>query len=230
MASSPAIDDVATEVLNPAPVDMKVEVVIIPVSDVDRSKRFYEHLGWRVDVDFVFSADFRVVHMTPPGSACSIAFGKGVTPAAPGSARGLILVVSDLEKARTELVRLDVGVSEIFHFESGFHVMGTKGHLPGADPQGRSYFTFASFRDPDGNDWLLQEVKGRAPGRGFSSSVGELTEVLREAEKFHGVYEAKAPKHHWSDWYAAYVAARERGSSPEEATEAAGHHMKTVLR
>lgn len=230
MASLPAIDERATEVSTPEKVEMKVEVIIIPVSDVDRSKRFYEHLGWRVDVDFVFSADFRVVHMTPPGSACSVAFGKGVTPAPPGSAQGLFLIVPDLEHARAELVRRGVEVTEIFHFESGFHVMGTKGRVPGPDPQGRSYFTFASFRDPDGNGWLLQEVKARAPGRGFSSSVGDLTEVLREAEKRHGVYEAQAPKHHWSDWYAAYIAARERGSSPEEATDAAGQHMESVLR
>jgi catechol 2,3-dioxygenase-like lactoylglutathione lyase family enzyme len=146
--------------------DMKLEVVVVPVADVDRAKRFYEQLGWRQDIDYVGSADFRVVQFTPPGSECSIIFGKGITSAVPGSAQGLQLVVLDIEAARAELVGRGVEVSELFHDVGGiFHHAGTAERAPGPDPERRSYGSFASFSDPDGNGWLIQEVKQRAPGR-----------------------------------------------------------------
>jgi catechol 2,3-dioxygenase-like lactoylglutathione lyase family enzyme len=141
-------------------VEMKLEVVVIPVSDVDRARRFYEGLGWRLDADFPGAGDFRLVQMTPPGSPCSIHFGKGVTAAAPGSVQNLYLVVSDIEAARADLNGHGADVSQVFHF-AGF---GSK-PVPGPDPEGRSYSTFATFRDPDGNGWLLQEIKTRLPGR-----------------------------------------------------------------
>ena len=150
-------------------------------------------------------------------------FGKGVTTAAPGSVQGLFLVVDDIEAARAELIGHGVDVSEVFHFEGGLHVTGTKGRVPGPDPQGRSYSSWASFSDPDGNGWLLQEIKTRLPGtRVQQLDVATLTELLREAEQHHGEYEATAPKHHWSGWYAAYIVARERGKTPEEAAKEAG--------
>jgi catechol 2,3-dioxygenase-like lactoylglutathione lyase family enzyme len=203
-------------------IDMKLEVVVIPVSDVERSKRFYSGLGWRLDGDFVVGDAFRAVQFTPPGSPCSIHFGKGVTSAAPGSASGLYLVVPDIEAARAELVDAGVNVDE------PFHVAGPgKPPQRGLDPERRSYFSYASFRDPDGNSWLLQEVNERFPGRGLSSlDVMTLVPLLREAEERHGKYEATAPKHHWSEWYAAYLVARERGRTPEDAAKDAVIHME----
>ena len=194
-------------------VDLKLEVVVLPVSDVDRAKRFYESLGWRLDGDFSGAENWRGVQMTPPGSPCSIHFGKGVTTAAPGSFKNLYLVVSDIEAARGALVGRGVDVSEVFHF-AGFG--GPR--VPGPAPDGASYATFATFSDPDGNSWLLQEIKARFPGRGFSSlDVATLTELLREAENRHGEYEPTAPKHHWSDFYAAYIDARQRGKTADDA-------------
>jgi len=193
--------------------DLKLEVVVLPVSDVDRAKRFYEGLGWRVDADFKAGDNWRVVQMTPPGSPCSIHFGKGITTATPGSVRNLYLVVSDIEAARKELAGRGADVSEVFHF-AGFG--GPR--KPGPDPEGRSYSSLAAFSDPDGNSWLLQEIKTRLPGRGLSNlDVATLTELLKEAEAHHGEYEAKSPKHHWSGWYAAYIVARQQGRTPEEA-------------
>jgi catechol 2,3-dioxygenase-like lactoylglutathione lyase family enzyme len=146
--------------------DMKLEVVVVPVADVDRAKRFYEQLGWRQDIDYVGSADFRVMQFTPPGSECSIIFGKGITTAVPGSAQGLQLVVFDIEAAREQLAGRGVEVSELFHDAGGiFHHAGTAERAPGPDPERRSYGSFASFSDPDGNGWFIQEVKQRAPGR-----------------------------------------------------------------
>lgn len=145
---------------------MKLEVIVIPVSDVARARRFHGRLGWRLDADFASDADFRVLQLTPPGSECSIIFGKGVTPAAPGSVQGLYLIVFDIEEARAELVGRGVDVSEVFHDAGGvFHHAGTVGRVPGPDPDRRDYASFASFSDPDGNGWVLQEVKKRAPGR-----------------------------------------------------------------
>jgi hypothetical protein len=148
-------------------------------------------------------------------------FGKGITAAVPGSVQGLFLIVSDVETTRTELVRRGIDVSEVFHFEAGIHVLGAKGRVPGVDPERRSYSSFASLTDPDGNGWLIQEIKTRLPGRSFSLDVGTLTELLREAEKQHGQYEPTAPKHHWSGWYAAYMVARQRGKTTEEAAKEA---------
>jgi catechol 2,3-dioxygenase-like lactoylglutathione lyase family enzyme len=147
-------------------VQMRLEVVVIPVSDVDRAKEFYERLGWRLDADVVTSDDFRVIQLTPPGSPCSIIFGTGITTAAPGSADGLYLVVDDIEAARAELIEHGVQVSEVFHDAGGvFHHAGTTARLPGPDPIRTSYASFASFNDPDGNGWMLQEVTTRLPGR-----------------------------------------------------------------
>ncbi|MFT3922310.1 MAG: VOC family protein [Myxococcales bacterium] len=209
--------------------ERKLEVVVVPVSDVDRAKRFYEGLGWRMDGDFAAGDNWRVVQMTPPGSPCSVLFGKGLTTATPGSVQGLFLVVSDLEGARNDLQKHDVAVSEVFHFADGLHVVGEQGRAPGPDPQGRSYFSFASFQDPDGNGWLLQEIKERLPGRGLSLDIGALTELLREAEQQHGKYEPSAPKHHWSHFYAAYVIARERGKSADEAAKEGKQRVESSL-
>jgi catechol 2,3-dioxygenase-like lactoylglutathione lyase family enzyme len=193
--------------MNTAPIDLKLEVVVIPVADVERSKRFYEGLGWRLDADFPGPNNWRAVQMTPPGSPCSIHFGTGITKAAPGSAQNLYLVVSDMESARADLIGHGANVSGTFHFP-GFG----EPPVPGPEPSGRSYGTYASFSDPDGNTWLLQEVKSRLPGRGLSNfDVESLTELLRETEQGHGKYEPTAPKHHWSGWYAAYMVARNAG-------------------
>jgi catechol 2,3-dioxygenase-like lactoylglutathione lyase family enzyme len=211
-----------TDVAGAAPVDLKLEAVAIPVADVDRAKRFYETLGWRLDADFVIGKDFRGVQLTPPGSGCSIHIGKGVTTAQPGTAQGLFLVVDDIEAARTELIGHGVKVSDAFHFDSEHRP------VPGLDPQRGSYLSYATFTDPDGNHWLLQEVKTRLPGRGLSPDLATLTGLLREAETRHGAYESSAPKHHWSDWYAAYIVARERGRNPEEAAQDGAHHMERL--
>ena len=189
-------------------VDMKLEVVVIPVADVDRSKRFYGGLGWRLDADFAVGDDFRVVQLTPPGSPCSIHFGKGITPAAPGSAAGLYLVVSDIEAARAELAARGADVSEVFH-----RAAPGKPPLAGPDPERRSYGSFATVKDPDGNGWLLQEVTARLPGRvdanetTFTSS-SELAATLRRAEAAHGEHEKRTGGQrdaNWSDWYAEYI-------------------------
>jgi len=146
--------------------DMRLEVVVLPVADVDRAKDFYEDLGWRLDADFTSSPDFRVVQLTPPGSTCSVIFGTGVTEAAPGSLDGPMLVVTDIQAARDEIAKRGVEVSEVFHDEGGvFHHAGTASRVPGPDPDGRSYASFASFRDPDGNAWMLQQITTRLPGR-----------------------------------------------------------------
>jgi len=209
-----------------AAVDLKLEVVVIPVADVDRSKRFYEGLGWRLDGDFRNGPDWRGVQMTPPGSACSIHFGKGITSAEPGSSRNLYLVVANMERARAELIGRGADVSEPFHFAG---IGGAR--LPGRDPDGHSYNTFATFSDPDGNTWLLQEITTRLPGRGFSTlDVATLTALLKDAEHGHGQYEPTAPKHHWSDWYAAYIVARAEGRSSDEAAAAGTRNVDAVLR
>jgi Predicted enzyme related to lactoylglutathione lyase len=202
--------------------DLKLEVVVIPVSDVDRAKRFYGSLGWRLDADFAFDNGFRVVQFTPPGSACSIQFGSKITSAPPGSAQGLYLVASDIEAVRNGLVAHGVNVSEVFHAETPgaqFNADDTRGRVRGAAADHASYRSFATFTDPDGNTWLLQEIKTRLPGRGLSNDVATLTDLLREAEMGHGRYEPTAPKHHWSAWYAPYIVARERGRTPEDAAK-----------
>jgi catechol 2,3-dioxygenase-like lactoylglutathione lyase family enzyme len=171
MSKEPVSQDQASQIAKPATSDLKLEVVILPVSDVDRTKRFYEGLGWRIDADFA-NGDWRAMQMTPPGSPCA----------------------------------------------------------PGRDPQGRSYSSWASFSDPDGNTWMLQEITTRLPGRGYGVDIPTLTSLLKEAEQNHGNYEATAPKHHWSDWYGAYLVARQSGSTPEVAAESATRHMATVLK
>ena len=211
-----------------APLDLKLEVVPLPVSDVDRTKHFYEGLGWRLDADFSKGDDWRVVQMTPPGSPCSVMFGKGYTTAAPGSVQGTFLVVDDIQAARAELNRQGAEVSDVFHFDGLLRVSGTNGRVPGAHPEGRSYGSYATFSDPDGNTWLLQEVKTRLPGRGLSSNVATLTELLRETEERHGAYEAAGPKHHWSEWYAAYMVARQRGRTPEDAATDAAQNVERM--
>ena len=212
-----------------AKVDLKLEAVVIPVSDVDRAKEFYGNLGWRLDADFAFDNGFRVVQFTPPGSGCSIQFGKNITAAAPGSAHGLYLIVSNIDEARDELVAHGVKVSEVFHAGTPgaqLNPNDTAGRVDGPAPDHASYRSFATFSDPDGNGWLLQEITERLPGRGLSADVATLTGLLKETENRHGQYEPTAPKHHWSDWYAAYIVARENGSTPDEAAKAAILHVE----
>jgi catechol 2,3-dioxygenase-like lactoylglutathione lyase family enzyme len=210
-------------------IDMKLEVVVIPVADVDRSKEFYTKLGWRLDADFPFDNGFRVVQFTPPGSGCSVQFGAKITSAAPGSAQGLYLIVSDVESSRRDLAARGIEVSEVFHSGTPgaeFQIDG-RGRISGPAPEHATYGSFATFRDPDGNGWLFQEVTTRPPGRGLSNlDVATLTELLQEAEKHHGEYEPTAPKHHWSDWYAAYIVARQGGKTPEEAAKDGKIHIE----
>lgn len=202
---------------NARPVDMKFEVTTIPVSDVDRAKRFYSSLGWRLDADFVVGDTFRGVQFTPPGSLASIHFGKGVTPAAPGSASGLFLIVSDIEAARAELVSRGVDVSEIFHVAGPGHPP-----VPGLDPERRSYHTYATFKDPDGNTWLLQEITARFPGRIDSNttsfaSPSDLANAMRRAATAHGEHEKRnggQRDENWPDWYAEYMVAEQAGKPP----------------
>jgi catechol 2,3-dioxygenase-like lactoylglutathione lyase family enzyme len=228
MSSTQLSNEPATQTNTAAKVDLKLEVVAIPVSDVDRAKRFYQSLGWRLDADFAAGDDWRLVQMTPPGSPSSIMFGKGFTAAVPGSVQGNFLVVDDVEAARAELIGHGVDVSEVFHFEGDLLTTKPNGRAPGADPARRSYLSFISFSDPDGNSWLLQEVTTRLPGRGFGVDIPTLTDLLREAEQRHGEYEATAPKHHWSGWYAAYIVAREQGKSPEEAYNQGVRHLQSA--
>ena len=217
-------------------VDTKLEVVVIGVSDVDRAKVFYENLGWRLDADFVISDDFRVVQMTPHNSEASIIFGKGVTSAKPGSAGSLVLAVDNIDAARDDLIARGVAVSEVFHYAGGpFNNAVENPRVGGRDPEGRSYFSFSSFEDPDGNGWLLQEIQTRLPGREWKLpesrglDVATLAELLHETEERHGQYEKTHAKHHWWDWYAPYLSARQNGGSPEEATAAADRYMEEVL-
>jgi catechol 2,3-dioxygenase-like lactoylglutathione lyase family enzyme len=194
--------------------DMKLEVVVIPVSNVERAKQFYGGLGWRLDADFAVGSDFHAVQFTPPGSPSSIHFGKGITSAAPGSARGLYLVVSDIVAARAELVGRGVEVSEVFH-----RAGPGKPVVSGPDPERRSYFSYATFSDPDGNQWLLQEVTIRFPGRidgqetNFASA-SDLASAFRRASAAHGEHEARnggQRDENWPDWYAEYIAAEQAG-------------------
>jgi catechol 2,3-dioxygenase-like lactoylglutathione lyase family enzyme len=193
-------------------IDLKLEAVVIPVSDVDRAKRFYGGLGWRLDADFVVGDAFRVVQFTPPGSPCSIHFGKGVTSAAPGSAQGLYLVVSDIVAARAALVELGVDVSEVFH-----RAGPGKPPISGPDPERRSYSSYASFTDPDDNGWLCQEITARLPGRVDTettySSSAELAKALRRAAAAHGEHEKRTGQRdeNWPDWYAEYLVREQTG-------------------
>jgi catechol 2,3-dioxygenase-like lactoylglutathione lyase family enzyme len=215
------------------PVDMKLEVVLLSVTDVDRAKAFYEKLGWRVDIDIV-GGDFRGVQVTPHNSETSIIFGKGVTSKTRGSL-SLVLAVEDIDAARAELIARGVGVSEVFHYAAGpFNNTVDSPRVGGRDPEGRSYFSFASFEDPDGNEWLLQEITTRLPGREWKRQsqdidVATLAELLRETGEHHDPFEKSHVEHHWWDWYAAYFSARQNGNNPEESSAAADRYMEEVL-
>lgn len=202
-----------------AKLQLKLEVVIIPVSDVDRSKKFYTKLGWRLDADFAFDNGFRVVQFTPPGSACSVQFGSKIVTASPGSAQSLYLIVSDIEAARAELAAVGVDVSEVFHPTvpgAQFQPNGASGRVNGPAPNHATYSSFATFSDPDGNTWLLQEITSRIPGRidpGVTSfnSATDLASAMRRAAAAHGEHEKRigAADANWPDWYATYMAAEQ---------------------
>jgi catechol 2,3-dioxygenase-like lactoylglutathione lyase family enzyme len=204
--------------------DIKLEVVVIPVTDVDRAERFYTGLGWRLDADKATGADFRVVQLTPPGSATSIAFGTGVTDQAPGTAQGLQLVVTDIDAAHDELKQRGAEPSEVFHDAGGvFHHGGTAARVPGKAPNGRSYGSFLSFADPDGNGWLVQEVTTRFPGRvgpepTAYTSAADLAAALRRAAAAHGEHEKRigAADPNWPDWYAEYMVRERAGAELPE--------------
>ena len=205
-------------------VDMRLEIVVIPVSDVDRAKRFYAGLGWRLDADFAAGDDFRVIQFTPPGSGCSVIFGRNVTGAAPGSAQGLYLIVDDIDAARKNLLGQGVEVGEVFHGGGEVYAGSDAPYLfgrirvSGPDPEHRSYRSLAAFRDPDGNGWLLQEVTTRAPGRINATattfaSANDLASAFRRAEAAHGEHEKRIGQRdaNWADWYALYMVAEQAG-------------------
>src|SRR5580698_3766605 len=207
-----------------APVDMKFEIVVIPVSDVDRAKEFYSKLGWRLDADFDDGKGYRVIQFTPPGSGCSVIFGKNVTPAAPGSAQGLYLIVSDIAAARKALLERGIQISEVFH-NAGVYTGTDETYLfgsvrvSGPDTEHRSYRSFASFKDPDGNGWLFQEITQRLPGRIDSAatsfaSANDLANAMRRAEAAHGEHEKRTGERdaNWPDWYAKYMVAEQAGT------------------
>jgi catechol 2,3-dioxygenase-like lactoylglutathione lyase family enzyme len=207
-----------------APVDMKFEIVVIPVSDVDRAKEFYAKLGWRLDADYDDGKGYRVVQFTPPGSGCSVIFGRNVTAAAPGSVEGLYLVVSDIEAARKAMLDRGVQISEVFH-NDGVYAGTDEAYLfgrvrvSGPDPDRRSYRSFASFRDPDGNGWLFQEITARLAGRidpaiTTFASANDLANAMRRAEAAHGEHEKRIGQAdpNWPDWYANYIAAEQAGT------------------
>ena len=215
----------ATTDAAPVRLDMKLEIVVIPVSDVERAKAFYVGLGWRLDADFAAGPDWRVIQVTPPGSDCSVIFGTNVTAAAPGSAQGLYLIVSDIEAARKELLGRGVEIGEVFHDAGGVYAGPDEPYLfgrlrvSGPDAEHRSYRSFASFSDPDGNGWLFQEITARLPGRvdtddtTFTSST-ELAGALRRAAAAHGEHEKRTGGQYdanWPDWYAEYIVREQAG-------------------
>jgi catechol 2,3-dioxygenase-like lactoylglutathione lyase family enzyme len=204
---------------------MKFEVVVLPVADADRSKAFYQGLDWRLDADISPNEHYRIVQFTPPNSPASIQFGTGITTMTPGSVQDLYLVVDDIEAARNALISHGAQVSDTWH---GAGLDNMAGRQPGRDPQEQSYRSFASFADPDGNTWLLQEITQRLPGREWPTDVGSLAKLLHETADHHGKFEAVAPPHDWWDWYAAYMNARQHGGSPADAANAAGKYMADV--
>jgi catechol 2,3-dioxygenase-like lactoylglutathione lyase family enzyme len=218
------------------PVDMKLEVVLLGVSDVDRSKAFYESLGWRLDID-IAAGEFRGVQITPRNSEASIIFGKGLASAHSNSSRSaasLVLAVDDIDVARKALIARGVDVSEVFHYAAGpFNNTVENPRVNGRDPDGRSYFSFASFEDPDGNCWLLQEITARLPGREWErpseTDVATLADLLHETAEHHDRFEKTHAQHNWWDWYAAYLSARQNGSDPQEASAAADRRMEEEL-
>jgi catechol 2,3-dioxygenase-like lactoylglutathione lyase family enzyme len=219
--STNAVRSIETSV---APVDMKFEIVVIPVSDASRAKEFYAKLGWRLDADYDNGKDFRIIQFTPPGSGCSVIFGKNVTPAAPGSAQGLYLIVSDIQAARRNLLDRGVEISEVFHSEGVYagtdepYLFG-RVRVSGPDAKHDSYRSFASFRDPDGNGWLFQEITTRLPGRidpatTTFASASDLGSALRRAAAAHGEHEKRigGTDANWPDWYAEYMVAEASGA------------------
>jgi catechol 2,3-dioxygenase-like lactoylglutathione lyase family enzyme len=214
---------------SPAAVDMKFEIVVIPVSDIDRAKEFYQRLGWRLDADFATDdKDFRVVQFTPPGSGCSVIFGKRVTGATPGSSQGLYLIVSDIEAARKDLQHRGIEVSDVFHSNGAYAgsdepFLFGQNRVSGPDPNHGSYRTFASFNDPDGNSWLFQEITARLPGRIDSAetkfaSAMDLASAMRRASAAHGEHEKRigAADANWPDWYAEYMVREQSGEKLPE--------------
>jgi catechol 2,3-dioxygenase-like lactoylglutathione lyase family enzyme len=222
MSATPVRNDNATIDPSPTRVDLKFEIVVIPVSDPDRAKEFYGRLGWRLDADYDSGKDFRVIQFTPPGSGCSIIFGRNVTAAAPGSAQGLYLIVSDIQAARAELLGRGVEIGEVFHDAAGVYAGTDEPYLfgrlraSGPDPDHRSYRSFASFHDPDGNGWLLQEITTRLPGRVDTTtftSAKDLASALRRAEAAHGEHEKRTGQRdaNWPEWYAEYMVREQAG-------------------
>lgn len=223
--TSPSIS-FTVEPADPTAVPLAFEVTRLPVSDVDRAKAFYVGLGWRMDIDFTPAPGLRAVQITPPGSPASIQFGSG-GPEMAGPLQGMILVSDDIEAARTDLIGRGADVSEIWHLEPG------KGKVSGPDPKRQSYASRATFQDPDGNEWTLQEVTERLPGRvdkdtTDTADTAGIAELLHETALHHGAFEAAAPPHDWWDWYAAYFEARQDGSPSEEATDIANRYMAEV--
>ena len=224
MSTKPVRINEPTSDAGVARVAMKFEIVVIPVSDVDRAKEFYAKLGWRLDADYDSGKDFRVIQFTPPGSSCSIIFGKNVTAAAPGSSQGLYLIVSDIQAARKELLDRGLEISEVFHDSAGQYAGPDEPYLfgrvrvSGPDAEHRSYRSFASFHDPDGNGWLFQEITARLPGRidpatTTFASVSDLASAFRRAAAAHGEHEKRigAADPNWPDWYAEYMVREQSG-------------------
>jgi catechol 2,3-dioxygenase-like lactoylglutathione lyase family enzyme len=223
MTNTQAHGETAVEPSKARGIDMKFEIAVIPVSDVDRAKAFYSKLGWRLDADFA-GDDWRVIQFTPPGSPASVIFGKNVTAAAPGSAQGLYLIVSDIEAARAELLSRGVAIGEVFHGAGDVHAgtdepyLSGRRRVSGPDPKRGSYGSYASFNDPDGNGWLFQEITARLPGRvdasdtTFTSST-ELAAALRRAAAAHGEHEKRIGQHdeNWPDWYAESIVREQAG-------------------
>ncbi len=227
-----SVEPVKSPVTEVKPVDMKFEALVIGVTDVNRARDFYQRLGWRLDFD-LDTGDFHGVQVTPPNSDASIIFGKGIKAPQPGALSSLVLVVEDINAARNELAARGVEVSEVFHFGAGpFNESGENARIDGRDPDGRSYFSFASFKDPDGNGWLLQEVTTRFPGREWkrpAADVPTLASLLHETGEHHDQFEKTHAEHQWWDWYAAFLSARQAGSNAEEATETANRYGEDVL-
>jgi len=233
MTSTDVSSTTSAEMPAPATADLNLEVVTLNVSDIDRAKGFYQNLGWRLDADFAIGDDFRIVQFTPPHSQCSIHFGKGLTTTGPGGPVRLILAVADIDAARADLIGHGADVSDVYHYE---RQPGRSGELEsrvaGPDPDtARSYSNYASFSDPDGNVWLLQEITKRLPGRTWEADPADVAAraaLLKDTAIHHGSFEAVAPPHDWWDWYAAYMLARQAGNGEDEAAATANRYMAEV--